>query len=135
FCVLTVGRAGLGALGACFGPVRASDSPSARPRGGFNWGSTLWHELAHTVTIGLTGRRIPRWLSEGLSVHEEHRARPAWGDDVSLEFLKALEAGGVPPLLGLYEGILPPQWALQGADYSYPHSTLPAALQAERHLH
>ena len=37
------------ASGVCFGTVLAIDSPSAREVGQFNWGSTLWHELAHTV--------------------------------------------------------------------------------------
>ena len=50
FSVRTVGLAGLGALGVCFGPVVAMDSPAARKVGEFNWGSTLWHEIAHTFT-------------------------------------------------------------------------------------
>src|SRR5436190_1455601 len=40
--VRTVGLAGIGALGVCFGPVVSMDSPSARDRGQFNWASTLW---------------------------------------------------------------------------------------------
>ena len=75
----TVGLAGLGALGVCFGPVLAIDSPSAREIGQFNWGSTLWHELAHTVTLGRDGGKVPRWFGEGLSVREERRARPGLG--------------------------------------------------------
>ena len=89
----TVGLAGLAGLGACFGPVLAIDSPSAREVGQFNWGSTFWHELTHTFTLGLTGNRVPRWFSEGISVYEERRARPGWGDDVSLEFLRAFQQG------------------------------------------
>jgi hypothetical protein len=50
FSVRTVGLAGLGALGVSFGTVVALDAPSTRPRGEFNWGSTFWHELAHTFT-------------------------------------------------------------------------------------
>ena len=57
--------------------------------GEFNWGSTAWHELAHTFTLGLSQYRAPRWFSEGLSVLEERRARPAWGADASVEFLAA----------------------------------------------
>jgi tetratricopeptide (TPR) repeat protein len=66
FSVRTVGLAGLAGLGACFGPVLAIDSPSAREVGQFNWGSTLWHEIAHTFTLGMTGNRVPRWFTEGL---------------------------------------------------------------------
>jgi tetratricopeptide (TPR) repeat protein len=132
FSVRTVGLAGLGALGACFGPVLAIDSPSARPMGSFNWGSTLWHELAHTVTLGLTDRRIPRWLSEGLSVHEEHRARPAWGDDVSLEFLKALDAGELLPLRDLNDGFVRPKGPEQVAISYYQASLVADWIESER---
>src|SRR5207253_3008380 len=83
FSVRTVGLAGLGALGVSFGTTLAFDSPAAKDAGPFNWGSTVWHELAHTFTLGSTEHRIPRWLSEGLSVYEEHRARPGWGFDVT----------------------------------------------------
>jgi tetratricopeptide (TPR) repeat protein len=73
FSVRTVGLAGLGALGVSFGPVLAMDAPSAREAGDFHWGATAWHELAHTFTLGVTDNRVPRWLSEGLSVLEERR--------------------------------------------------------------
>src|ERR1043165_8844056 len=81
FAVRTLGIPGLGALGVCFGFVVAQDSPSAREAGEFNWGSTLWHEYTHVITLQMTDYRIPRWFSEGLSVYEERRARPGWGDD------------------------------------------------------
>ena len=81
FAVRTLGLPGLGALGVCFGMVIAQDSPSARDVGEFNWGSTLWHEITHVITLQMTDYRIPRWFSEGLSVYEERRARPGWGDD------------------------------------------------------
>jgi tetratricopeptide (TPR) repeat protein len=108
FSVRTVGLAGMGALGVCFGRVIALDSPSARDPGSFNWGSTLWHELAHTVTLALSGHRVPRWVTEGLSVLEERRARPGWGDDVSLDFLVALKAGKLLPLGSLNDGFIRP---------------------------
>jgi tetratricopeptide (TPR) repeat protein len=108
FSVRTVGLAGLGALGVCFGPVVAIDSPQARDRGAFNWGSTLWHELAHVVTLGASANRVPRWLTEGISVYEERRARPGWGDDLSLEFLLAYQAGRLLPLRDLNNGFVRP---------------------------
>ncbi|HET6899918.1 MAG TPA: tetratricopeptide repeat protein, partial [Vicinamibacteria bacterium] len=109
FSVRTVGLAGLAGLGACFGPVLAIDSPSAREVGQFNWGSTLWHEIAHTFTLGMTGNRVPRWFTEGLSVHEEHRARPGWGDDVTVDFVRALKAGELLPLADLNQGFIRPK--------------------------
>ena len=93
FEVRTLGVPGLGALGVCFGQVIAMDSPSARPTGEFNWGTTLWHEFAHVITLEITDHRIPRWFSEGLSVYEERRARTGWGDNWSLENLKAISDG------------------------------------------
>ena len=109
FSVRTVGLAGLGALGVCFGPVVAIDSPAAREKGKFNWGSTLWHELAHTITLGATDARIPRWLTEGISVYEERRARQGWGDDTSIEFLMALKTDRLLPLAKLNNGFVRPE--------------------------
>jgi tetratricopeptide (TPR) repeat protein len=93
FAVRTLGLPGLGALGVCFGQVIAADSPSARPTGEFNWGSTLWHEYTHVITLQMTDYRIPRWFSEGLSVYEERKARPGWGDDWNPMFLSAFASG------------------------------------------
>jgi tetratricopeptide (TPR) repeat protein len=110
FSVRTVGLAGLGALGVSFGGVLAMDAPSARERGDFNWGSTAWHELAHTFTLGLSESRAPRWLSEGLSVLEERRARPGWGAGVSVEYLAAYLAGRVRPPSQLNDGFVRPRY-------------------------
>ena len=91
FSVRTVGLAGLGALGVAFGNVVAMDSPAARGAGGYHWASTLWHEMAHVVHLGLTGHRVPRWLSEGLAVHEERLAGPGWGSRPGLPFFTAYD--------------------------------------------
>jgi tetratricopeptide (TPR) repeat protein len=132
FSVRTVGLAGLAGLGACFGPVFAIDSPSAREVGQFNWGSTLWHELAHTFTLGLSGNRVPRWFTEGLSVHEEHRARPGWGDGVTVEFLRALEAGELLPLGTLNRGFVRPKSQEQVAISYYQASLVVEWIETRR---
>ena len=93
FAVRALGLPGLGALGVCFGPVIAQDSPSARPTGEFNWGSTLWHEFTHVITLQMTDYRIPRWFTEGLSGYEERMARPGWGDPWNPHVLRALSEG------------------------------------------
>jgi tetratricopeptide (TPR) repeat protein len=108
FSVRTIGLAGMGALGVCFGKVIAQDSPRARPQGHFNWGSTLWHELAHTFTLAASEHRVPRWLTEGLSVLEERRARPGWGDDLSPLFLAAWRDGELLPVAELNNGFVRP---------------------------
>ena len=94
FAVRTVGLPGMiGALGACFGRVVTMDSPKARPPGSFQWEATLWHELAHVITIQMSNQRVPRWLTEGISVFEEKRARPEWGRQQDVEFAVMLERG------------------------------------------
>ena len=77
FAVRNVGLPGMiGALGACFGRVVTLDSPRARPPGDFNWGATLWHELAHVITLQMSKNRVPRWLTEGdLGLGGEARAQ------------------------------------------------------------
>lgn len=132
FSVRTVGLAGLAGLGACFGPVLAIDSPSAREVGQFNWGSTLWHEIAHTFTLGMTGNRVPRWFTEGLSVHEEHRARPGWGDDVTVEFIRALKAGELLPLGDLNRGFIRPKGPEQVAISYFQASLVVEWIESQR---
>jgi cellulose synthase operon protein C len=93
FAVRSLGLPGLGALGVCFGQVIAMDGPSARDAGHFNWGSTLWHEFTHVITLEMTDHRIPRWFSEGLSVYEERHAMPGWGERWSFEMTDAFKKG------------------------------------------
>ncbi len=71
FAVRTIGWQGLGALGACFGKVVTMVSPKGFGRP-FNWAATAWHEYAHVVTLQLSGMRVPRWFTEGLSEYEEY---------------------------------------------------------------
>jgi tetratricopeptide (TPR) repeat protein len=109
FAVRALGLTGLGALGVCFGKVIAQDSPSARPGGQFNWGSTLWHEYAHVITLQITDHMIPRWFSEGLSVYEEHKARPGWGDDWGLGHIKAFAENKWFSIANLDNGFIRPK--------------------------
>ncbi|MBI3426171.1 MAG: tetratricopeptide repeat protein [Acidobacteria bacterium] len=110
FAVRTLGLPGLGgALGVCFGQLIVQDSPSSRPGGQFNWGSTLWHEYTHVVTLQITDHLIPRWFSEGLSVFEEHNARPGWGDDWNPSHLKALADGRWFKIADLDGGFMRPK--------------------------
>ena len=110
FSVRSVGLTGLGALGVSFGSLLAMDTPSARERGNFNWGSTAWHELTHAFTLGASAHRVPRWMSEGMSVLEERRAQRGWGADVSVQYLAALSAGLLRPMSALTEGFVRPRF-------------------------
>jgi tetratricopeptide (TPR) repeat protein len=94
FAVRNVGLPGMiGALGACFGRVVTMDSPRARPPGEFQWEATLWHELGHVITLQMSNQRVPRWLTEGISVYEEKRARSEWGREMEVEFAAMLNRG------------------------------------------
>ena len=132
FSVRTVGLAGLGALGVSFGTVLAMDSPAARDAGSFNWGSTLWHEMAHTFTLGASGHRVPRWLSEGISVYEERRARPGWGADATPDWVAAYKGGALHPVSRLNDGFMRPSYPQQ-VMYSYYQASLVAELIEREH--
>jgi tetratricopeptide (TPR) repeat protein len=132
FSVRTVGLAGLGALGVSFGTTLAMDAPAARDRGTFNWGSTAWHELAHTFTLGRSAHRVPRWLSEGLSVFEERRARPGWGADASVEFLAAYKGGHLRKVSGLSDGFVQPRYPGEVQFSYYLASLVCEMIYAER---
>jgi cellulose synthase operon protein C len=130
FSVRTVGLAGLGALGVSFGNTVAFDSPAAKDAGSFNWASTAWHELAHTFTLGATDQRIPRWLSEGLSVYEERRGRSGWGQNVSPAFLQAYADGKLVPPSRLNDGFVRPAFPQQ-VIFSYYEASLVCELIAK----
>jgi tetratricopeptide (TPR) repeat protein len=123
FSVRTVGLTGLGALGVSFGTTLAFDSPAAKDAGPFNWGSTVWHELAHTFTLGLTENRVPRWLSEGLSVYEEHAGGAGWGMQSSPEFLDAFRDGKLAPVSRMNDGFMRPGYPDQ-VQHSYYEASL-----------
>ena len=123
FSVRTVGLSGLGILGVSFGPVVALDSPAARPKGSFNWGSVLWHEIAHSFHMGLSHHRVPRWFSEGLSVFEERHAREGWGNDVTVDFIKAYTRGLLLPVSELNNAFVRPTYPQQ-IGHAYYHASL-----------
>ena len=106
FEVRAVGLTGLGALGVCFGHLFVMDSPTAKELDHFNWGSTLWHEFTHIITLQMTDNKVPRWFSEGLSVFEERKAYPGWGDDMKLDNLKAIKAKKLLPIGQLNDGFM-----------------------------
>jgi tetratricopeptide (TPR) repeat protein len=113
FAVRVAALPGIGLLGVTFGSVVAMDSPSGRSRGDFHWGSTLWHELAHVFTLEATDHRVPRWLSEGISVFEEWRTGPTPGIAVPPETLHALREDKLLPIEDLDSGFIRPSYPTQ----------------------
>ncbi|WP_078815150.1 peptidase MA family metallohydrolase [Prosthecobacter debontii] len=91
FAIRTFGSlGGQGLLGVCFGTVITMNSPGSLAHGRNNWESTLWHEFCHVVTLTLTHNKMPRWLSEGISVYEETQHQPAWGMKMDADFRKMI---------------------------------------------
>ena len=111
FAVRTLGFMGAdGLLGACFGLVVTMNSPNSTGAGKSNWESTLWHEYCHAVTLGATKNRMPRWLTEGISVYEERRRDPACGEKLDAEYRHMiLEGEELIPLNRLNYGFLRPK--------------------------
>lgn len=110
FAVRTFGvPGGAGILGACFGGVVTMNSPGGPGAGTSNWESTLWHELCHVVTLTVTRNRMPRWLSEGISVYEERRQDPGWGQRMAPHHRRAiLQDDALVPLDGMSAAFLRP---------------------------
>ncbi|HTW75959.1 MAG TPA: hypothetical protein VMD56_13685 [Steroidobacteraceae bacterium] len=109
--VRTEGLPGMGGeLGVTFGYVVAIDSPATREEGAFDWGSTLWHEMAHVFTLESTDFRVPRWLTEGLSVFEEWRTGPIKGVQIPEDVFAAFAQGRALPIAQLNRGFVRPQY-------------------------
>ena len=108
FAVRIAGVPHLGLLGVSFGDVLAINTPKNMEPGEYNWARTLWHELVHTMTIGLSEYKMPRWFAEGLAVYEEQEARFEWGREMELDFLMAYEQDKLLPLTEMDRGFTRP---------------------------
>jgi tetratricopeptide (TPR) repeat protein len=100
FSVRTIGFRGFSALGACFGPFVTLVSPcdDQLRRQDFMWTATVWHEYAHVLTLALSKHRVPRWLTEGLSVYEESAKNPSWERGMVRELLDAYHNNDIVPV-------------------------------------
>jgi len=97
FAIRTFGLpGGEGFLGVCFGRVITANSPTAL-NVEHNWQSVLWHEYCHVITLQLTENKMPRWLSEGISVYEENQRNPAWGEPPQPSYVHWIRAGDFAP--------------------------------------
>ena len=110
FAIRTFGSlGGAGYLGVCFGDLITMNSPASQSHAGqHNWHAILWHEYTHTITLNLTNNRIPRWLSEGISVYEEMERNPTWGQHMTPHYKQIILAEKHLPISELSSAFLRP---------------------------
>ena len=114
---------GAGFLGVCFGRLITMNSPAAQGSSLTNWKSVLWHEFCHVVTLQKTKNKMPRWLSEGISVHEEQLADPGWGNHMSPEYREMILGDDLTPVSKLSSAFLQAKTAMH-LQFAYFESSL-----------
>ena len=124
FAVRTFGMPGNpGYLGVCFGSVITANSPAAHFEHPVNWQAVLWHEFCHVVTLQITHNKMPRWLSEGISVYEESRANPSWGQRMNPDYRAMVLGDGLTPVSQLSAAFLAPPTPMH-LQFAYYESSL-----------
>ncbi len=124
FAIRTFGMpGGSGYLGVCFGHLITANSPASRSTGTVNWESVLWHEFCHVVTLQKTNNRMPRWLSEGISVYEERQRDPSWGQTMTPTYRQWILDGKLTPVSELSGAFLRPASA-EHLQFAYYESSL-----------
>jgi tetratricopeptide (TPR) repeat protein len=110
FAIRTFGLpGGAGYLGVCFGRVITANSPASRPNSPNSWEAVLWHEFCHVVTLTMTKNKMPRWLSEGISVFEERQARGNWGEQMKPRYRAMILGEDLTPVSQLSGAFLRPK--------------------------
>ena len=133
FAIRTFGLpGGAGFLGVCFGSLITANSPASQGDTPSNWESVLWHEFCHVVTLQKTNNRMPRWLSEGISVYEELQRDPSWGQSLSPMYRDMLLGEDFVPLSELSGAFLSPPSALH-LQFAYFESALAVQYLIETH--
>jgi tetratricopeptide (TPR) repeat protein len=133
FAIRTFGLpGGAGFLGVCFGTVITANSPASQAAHPTCWEATLWHEFCHVVTLNKTHNRMPRWLSEGISVYEERQADSAWGQTIKPAYRKMLLGDDLTPVSRLSGAFLNPP-SPQHLQFAYFESSLVVAYLIETH--
>jgi tetratricopeptide (TPR) repeat protein len=124
FAIRTFGLpGGAGFLGVCFGSVITANSPAAQGANLSNWEAVLWHEFCHVVTLHKTNNKMPRWLSEGISVYEELQANPAWGQAMTPRYREMILGDDLTPVSKLSGAFLNPPSPLH-LQFAYYESAL-----------
>lgn len=112
-----------GFLGVCFGRLITANSPASARGHASNWEATLWHEFCHVITLTLTKNKMPRWLSEGISVYEERQASPAWGQVMNPRYREMILGDELTAVGDLSGAFLTPKSPLH-LQFAYYESSL-----------
>ena len=132
FGVRTFGMPGNpGFLGVCFGSVITANSPASQAGHPANWQAVLWHEFCHVITLQMTRNKMPRWLSEGISVYEERQANPAWGQTMNPKYREMVLGKDLTPVGDLSAAFLAPKTDLH-LQFAYYESYLVVEFLVER---
>jgi tetratricopeptide (TPR) repeat protein len=131
FAVRTFGLPDVaGFLGVCFGRVVTANSP-ATSTSTTNWESVLWHEFCHVVTLQMTKNKMPRWLSEGISVYEERQTDPSWGMRIDPAYREMILGKDLVPVGKLSAAFLSPK-SPRHLQFAYLQSSLVVEFILER---
>jgi hypothetical protein len=132
FAVRTFGLPGAeGFLGVCFGSVITANSPASQGEHPSNWEAVLWHEYCHVVTLNKTRNKMPRWLSEGISVYEEARENPAWASALTPRYRAMILGEDFTPLSRLSSAFLAPKSGMH-LQFAYFESALAVEFLVEK---
>ena len=133
FAIRTFGLpGGAGFLGVCFGRVITANSPASQGEHPSNWEATLWHEFCHVVTLHKTHNKMPRWLSEGISVYEERQADATWGQAINPRYRELMLGDRLTPVSRLSGAFLHPRTPLD-LQFAYFESSLVVEYLIEKH--
>lgn len=133
FAIRTFGLpGGAGFLGVCFGRVITANSPASQGERPSNWQSVLWHEFCHVVTLEKTKNRMPRWLSEGISVYEERQRSGAWGESMTPTYREMLLDENLTPVTRLSSAFLNPPSPVH-LQFAYYQSSLVIEFLVQEH--
>ncbi|KAF0179956.1 MAG: hypothetical protein FD161_969 [Limisphaerales bacterium] len=120
-----------GFLGVCFGCLITANSPASARGSASNWEATLWHEFCHVITLTLTKNKMPRWLSEGISVYEERQASPAWGQVMNPRYREMILGDELTPVGDLSSAFLTAKSDLH-LQFAYYESSLVVQFLVEK---
>ncbi len=124
FAIRTFGLpGGAGFLGVCFGKLITANSPASQGESPTNWESVLWHEFCHVVTLTKSSNRMPRWLSEGISVYEELQENDSWGQHMTPAYRDMILGDEFVPLSKLSGAFLSPKSPMH-LQFAYFESSL-----------